>query len=91
MAKHGRRKTPGQPPQLATRHDPGAVAGARHGEPGPGSVPWLLWNDLLSTLMRSSTPVAPERRAPSAISPRVGRRNDERSKGASTTSHAAIR
>ena len=32
-----------------------------------------------------------ERRAPSAISPRVGRRNDERSKGASTTSHAAIR
>ena len=52
---------------------------------------WLLWNDLLSTLMRSSTPVAPERRAPSAISPRVGRRNDERSKGASTTSHAAIR
>ena len=27
----------------------------------------------------------------SAISPRVGRRNDERSKGASTTSHAAIR
>ena len=54
-------------------------------------VSWLLWNDLLSTLMRSSTPVAPERRAPSAISPRVGRRNDERSKGASTTSHAAIR
>ena len=52
---------------------------------------WLLWNDPLSTLMRSSTPVAPERRAPSAISPRVGRRNDERSKGASTTSHAAIR
>ena len=33
----------------------------------------LLWNDLLSTLMRSSTRVAPERRAPSAISPRVGR------------------
>ena len=52
---------------------------------------WLLWNDPLSTLMRSSTPVSPERRAPSAISPRVGRRNDERSKGASTTSHAAIR
>ena len=37
----------------------------------------LLWNDPLSTLMRSSTPVAPERRAPSAISPRVGRRDDE--------------
>ena len=36
-----------------------------------------LWNDPLSTLMRSSTPVAPERRAPSAISPRVGRRDDE--------------
>ena len=52
---------------------------------------WLLWNDPLSTLIRSSTPVAPERRAPSAISPRVGRRDDERSKVASTTSHAAIR
>ena len=33
----------------------------------------------------------PERRIPSAISPRVGRRDDERSKVASTTSHAAIR
>ena len=40
---------------------------------------------------RSSTPVALERRAPSAISPGAGRRDDERSKGASTTSHAAIR
>ena len=43
----------------------------------------LLWNDLLSTLMRSSTPVAPERRASSAISPRVGRQDDERSEVAS--------
>lgn len=42
-------------------------------------------------LIRSSTPVASERRDPSAISPGVGRRDDERSKGASTTSHAAIR
>jgi len=42
-------------------------------------------------LIRSSTPMCPERRGSVASSPRVGRRDDERSKGASTTSHAAIR
>ena len=90
MAKHDRRKTSGQPPSSrpVTIQVPLPVLG---GQRCPGSVPWLLWNDPLSTLMRSSTPVAPERRAPSAISPRVGRRDDERSKVASTTSHAAIR
>lgn len=38
----------------------------------------VRWNDPLSTLMRSSTTVAPEHRTPSAIGPRVGRRDDER-------------
>ena len=45
MAKHDRRKTSGRPPQLATRHDPGAAAGARRGQRCPGSVPWLLHRD----------------------------------------------
>ncbi len=39
----------------------------------------LLWNDLCQPLIRASTPVASERRDPSAISPGVGRRDDERS------------
>ena len=46
---------------------------------------------LCQPLIRSSTPVASELRDPSAISPGVGRRDDERSEVASTTSHAAIR
>ena len=58
-----RRRTSGQQRQPARVPERARQASDRHG---------LLWNDPLSTLMRSSTPVAPERRAPSAISPRVG-------------------
>ena len=35
MAKHDRRKTSGQPPQFATRHDSGAAAGPRRGQRCP--------------------------------------------------------
>ena len=44
----------------------GAIPGATPTSAARMRRSWLLWNDPLSTLMRSSTPVAPERRAPSA-------------------------
>ncbi len=91
MAKHDRRKTSGQPPNSrpVTIQVPLPVLGVVNGVREAFHGCYGMTPCQHSCVRQHLCPL--ERRAPSAISPRVGRRNDERSKGASTTSHAAIR